>query len=119
MGRYLNFVFILLVVAGAAAVYDMKLAATKSASHVSELQREIDAEHEAIRLLRAEWSTLNQPDRLQHLVDRYNEYLQLQPLEVKQIVTLDELPPRPVTLEPIGGKEPMSGYAGATAAVIR
>ena len=80
----------------------MKLAAKKSASHVAELQRQIDDEREAIRLLKAEWSMLNQPERLQRLVERYNSYLQLQPLDVKQIVSPEELPARPVMLEPVG-----------------
>ena len=117
MGRYLNFLFILAVVIGAAAVYDMKLAAKKSATRVTELQQQIEDEREAIRLLKAEWSALNQPERLQRLVERYNSYLQLQPLDVKQIVTPEELPARPVMLEPIGGKEPMGGYAGNTTVI--
>jgi hypothetical protein len=113
MGRYLNILFVLAVVIGAAAVYDMKLAAKKSASRVAELQRQIDEEREAIRHLKAEWSLLNQPERLQRLVERYNTYLQLQPLEVEQIVSPEELPARPVMLEPIGGSDPMGGYAGS------
>jgi hypothetical protein len=118
MVRYINIFFILLVVVGAAAVYDMKLAAKKSASHVAELQREIDEEREAIQHLKAEWSMLNQPERLQRLVDRYNDYLKLQPLDVHQIVTPQELPARPVMLEPIGGEDTLGGYAG-TSKVIR
>lgn len=118
MGRYLNILFILAVVIGAATVYDLKLAAKKSASHVAELQRQLDAEREAIQHLKAEWSMLNQPERLQRLVERYNDYLQLQPLAVEQIVVPEELPARPVMLEPIGGADPMGGYAG-TSSVIR
>ncbi len=114
MVRVLNILFILLVVTGAFAVYDMKLAATKSASRVAELQALIEEERDAIRHLKAEWSLLNKPDRLQHLVVRYNDYLELQPLDVHQIVTADELPAKPVMLEPIGGPEPLSGYAGSS-----
>ncbi|MEJ8474683.1 cell division protein FtsL [Roseibium algae] len=117
MVRYINIFFILLVVVCAAAVYDMKLAAKKSASYVSELQREIEAERETLRNLRAEWSVLNQPERLQRLVERYNEYLELQPLDVHQIVRAEELPARPVMLEPIGGSDHMGGYAGSSTAV--
>ena len=39
MVRTLNIVFILAVVIGAATVYDMKLAATKSAEKVADLKR--------------------------------------------------------------------------------
>lgn len=116
MVRTLNILFILAVVIGAATVYDMKLAATKSAERVAELRRQIDEERDAIRMLKAEWSLLNQPDRLQTLVERYNEYLQLKPLDVKQIVTPEDIPARPVMLEPIGGGQ-MGGYAGSSAVI--
>ena len=86
MVRTLNIVFILAVVIGAATVYDMKLAATKSAEKVADLKRQIDEERDSIRHLKAEWSLLNKPDRLQSLVERYNDYLLLEPLDVKQIV---------------------------------
>ena len=114
MVRYINIFFVLLVLVGTASVYDVKLTAERSASRVAELKREIDAERETIRHLKAEWSMLNQPERLQGLVERYNEYLQLQPLNVHQIVSPEELPARPVMLEPIGGDLPMSGLAGST-----
>ena len=117
MVRTLNIVFILAVVIGAATVYDLKLAATKSAAKVAELQKQIDEERDAIRHLKAEWSLLNKPDRLQNLVERYNDYLQLQPLDVQQIVTPEDIPTRPVMLEPIGGADQMGGYAGSTAAI--
>ncbi|GAA0774214.1 hypothetical protein E1180_13685 [Roseibium denhamense] len=117
MVRTLNILFILAVVIGAATVYDMKLAAEKSAERVADLQRQIEEERDAIRHLKAEWSLLNKPERLQNLVERYNDYLQLEALEPKQIVTLDDLPSRPVMLEPIGGAEPLGGYAGSSAMV--
>ena len=81
MVRTLNIVFILAVVIGAATVYDMKLAATKSAEKVADLKRQIDEERDSIRHLKAEWSLLNKPDRLQSLVERYNDYLLLEPLD--------------------------------------
>ncbi|MHA7777458.1 cell division protein FtsL [Roseibium sp. M-1] len=116
MVRTLNILFILAVVIGAATVYDMKLAATKSAEKVAELQQQIDEERDAIRHLKAEWSLLNKPDRLQTLVERYNDYLLLEPLDVKQIVTPEDLPARPVMLEPIGGNQ-IGGYAGAPSVI--
>lgn len=119
MVRFINLFLVLMVVCGAAALYDMKLGAQDSASRVAELQRSIEQEHENIRQLKAEWSVLNQPDRLQGLVERYNDVLHLQPLDAHQIVTIDALPARPVMLEPIGGRGPMSGYAGAAAPVIQ
>ncbi|MBO6893542.1 MAG: hypothetical protein JJ866_16485 [Roseibium sp.] len=117
MVRALNILFILAVVIGAATVYDMKLAATKSAERVADLQRQIDEERDAIRHLKAEWSLLNKPERLQTLVERYNDFLQLEALDVKQIVTPEDLPARPVMLEPIGGSNKMGGYAGSSSVI--
>ncbi|ADZ69768.1 cell division protein FtsL [Polymorphum gilvum] len=117
MGRYLNFVFILAVLLGAGTVYDMKMAAERSAERIAALKRQIADEREAIRVLKAEWSILNQPDRLQGLVERYNAYLQLQPLEAEQIVSPEDLPMRPVMLEPIRSDGSLGGYAGTTTVI--
>lgn len=116
LGRYLNLVFVIAVVIGAATVFDMKMAAERSAERVAELKRKIEDEREAIRLLRAEWSLLNQPQRLQGLVERYSDFLQLQPLEPKQIVSLDALPVKPVMLEPVGIDSLIDGFAAAPVA---
>ena len=113
--RYLNLVFVLAVIIGAAFVFDMKMAAERSSERVSALKRQIDEEREAIRLLKAEWSLLNQPHRLQGLAERYSEYLQLQPLEPKQIVQLNDLPVKPVMLEPVGIDALIDGFAAAPA----
>ncbi|NVK33744.1 MAG: hypothetical protein HWE23_04635 [Rhodobacteraceae bacterium] len=119
MARYINILFIFMVVVGAAAVYDVKLAAEKSASQVADLTRQIEEERAEIRHLKAEWSMLNQPERLQRLVTRYNEYLQLEELDAHKIVSPDQLPVRPVMLEPIGGPTTLGGYAGATTTAVQ
>ena len=49
------------------------------------VNRQIVAEQEAIHVLQAEWSYVNQPQRLQSLSSRY---LELQPLQPRQIVNL-------------------------------
>ncbi len=56
-------------------------------------------------VLKAEWSVLDQPSRLQVLVERYSDYLDLKPLDVRQLARLDDIPGRgPV---PVGnGKTP-------------
>ncbi|MBI1210644.1 MAG: hypothetical protein GC190_04220 [Alphaproteobacteria bacterium] len=63
-------------------------------AHERELQRlntEIAKEGEAIRVLKAEWSYLNQPERLQALA---RKHLALAPTSPKQIVVLASLPLR-------------------------
>lgn len=114
MSRYLNALFILVVLVAAATVYDMKHSAEMSAEEVAALLQQIAEEREQIQLLKAEWSLLNNPDRLQGLVDRYNAYLSLEPLSVEQITLLEDLPAKPVELEPINSDSSLGGYAGAT-----
>src|SRR5690606_27815995 len=72
MSRYTNAILALGVLAAAAAVYDMKHDAERSAEHVAALQRQIEDERAQLQMLRAEWSLLNDPSRLQRLVERYN-----------------------------------------------
>jgi hypothetical protein len=56
------------------------------------LNRQILAEQEAIHVLRAEWSYINQPQRLQSLAARH---LELQPTKPAQLGSLASLPARP------------------------
>ncbi len=112
MTRYFNIGLLVAMIVAAAAVYDRKYDAEIAAERVAELRREIDREKNTIQHLRAEWAMLNQPARLQQLVERYNGYLQLQPLEVDQMVNIDAVPVRPVDLSPYGDRKPLGGYAG-------
>ncbi len=53
------------------------------------LNREIVREHEAIRVLEAEWGFLNDPERLERLARRH---LALRPTEVAQIGSIAQIP---------------------------
>ena len=91
-----------MVAASAAAifVFQVKYRAEHVADEVAELQRKLDQENEAVSTLRAEWSYLNQPARVQELATRHAETLKLIPLDPTQITTLDNLPFRPAGPEP-------------------
>jgi len=96
MLRALNVIWVALMVAGAVMTYVMKDRAGRAADHVMELRRDIAREKELLTVLKAEWSVLDQPARLQGLVERYGAYLHLQPLEVRQIATLADVPAKPI-----------------------
>jgi hypothetical protein len=95
MIRWLQVVSVVAASAAAIVVFQVKYRAEGVAERADELQREIDQENEALSLLEAEWSLLIQPARVQELVDRHSEALELQPLDPKQITRIENLPMRP------------------------
>lgn len=95
MLRMLNFLLIGLMLVGAGIVYDLKYEAERATSRVAKITHKIDAERDVIATLKAEWSLLNQPRRLQELAQRYHSYLELDPLDPTQIGTLDDIPFKP------------------------
>ena len=64
MMRIINFVLIVAVIGLSVGLYDIKYKAEDAVRHARQLERRIANEREAIRVLRAEWSYLNQPERL-------------------------------------------------------
>ncbi len=65
----------------AATVFVMKKDAERDAFAIGELNRKIAAEQQRISELKAEWSALDHPQRLQALVDRHADVLRLQPID--------------------------------------
>ena len=95
MLRTINILLVILMLIGAAVVYDLKYEAERATAKVAKITRKIDAERDAIATLKAEWSLLNQPRRLQDLAERYHSYLELDPLDPTQIGTIDDIPFKP------------------------
>ncbi|MEO1066600.1 MAG: hypothetical protein AAFW47_04400 [Pseudomonadota bacterium] len=114
MRRLFNLVLVALMVAGATYTFETKRRAEEAAADVRRLQQEIRVERETIEVLKTDWSVLTQPSRLQNLTERYSETLELKPLSVEQIVTIDELPNRPIDLSPFNGGDALGGYAGGS-----
>jgi hypothetical protein len=92
MMRTLNLLLIAFMLVGAAIVYDFKYEAERATAKVAKIGRKIEVERDAIATLKAEWSLLNQPKRLQDLTERYRSYLELDPLDPTQIGTIDDIP---------------------------
>ncbi|GAB5375171.1 MAG: hypothetical protein AcusKO_16330 [Acuticoccus sp.] len=78
-------------VTSAATVFVMKKDAERDAHAIGELNRKISAERQRISELQAEWSALDHPQRLQALVDRHNDVLQLVPVTAEQIASAAEI----------------------------
>ena len=102
--RLLHIVVLGALVLAAADVYKIKYESTLQAERVAKLRGEVRREQDTIASLRAEWSRLDRPDRIQDLAQRH---LTLKPLDVRQYDTLDRLPERPVELVPPGTTDPI------------
>src|SRR6266567_3327521 len=97
-------VFAALVLA-AADVYKIKFDSTLQAERVAKLRAEIRRERDAVAALRAEWTALDGPERIQALARRH---LPLKPIDITQLDNLDQLPDRPIDLvPPVDGLGPM------------
>ena len=102
--RLLHIVVLAALVLAAADVYKIKYESTLQAERVAKLRGEVRREEDMIATLRADWSKLDRPDRIQDLAQRH---LTLKPLETRQYDTLDRLPERPVELVPAGTADPI------------
>ena len=110
MFRTSDIVLIAVMVSAAAMTYKTKQEAEEQLSAVHRLQAQIHTEEDTIDLLQADWSLLTQPARLQRLTEIYQSQLDLQPVDAHQIVGIDELPARPLTIEDLSS-QPLGGMA--------
>ncbi|MCX7314310.1 MAG: hypothetical protein NTV56_22005 [Alphaproteobacteria bacterium] len=95
--RILNLCVLILLVAAAAYVYEIKFESTLRAERVAKMRGDVQRERDAIAALRAEWTTLENPARLQGLARRH---LKLRPAEGAQYDPLNRLPDRPPMVVP-------------------
>ena len=95
--RLLNFCVLVLLVAAAAYVYEIKFESTLRAERVAKMRGDLLRERDAIAALRAEWATLENPARIQGLSARH---LPLRPADAAQYDPLDNLPERAPLVAP-------------------
>jgi len=93
--RLLNVLVISALILAAAIVYKIKFDSTLQIERVAKLRGEVRRERDAIATLRAEWSKLDTPGRIQALAERH---LSLKPIDPTQFDTFDRLPERPPTI---------------------
>jgi len=100
--RIIHVLSLLILVASAVAVYKVKFDTTYEAQRIAKLRSEIRGERDRLALLRAEWTRLAAPQRIQDLASRH---LGMRPLQITRIADLSGLPERPLGPEdgdPIG-----------------
>ena len=101
--RIIHVLVIGILVFAAAYVYRIKMDSTVRTERVLRLHADIREQRDAIASLRAEWTRLDSPQRLQGLVERH---LPLKPIVATQYDSLKNLPERPPNFnrdpDPIG-----------------
>src|SRR5688572_16650168 len=91
MLRFINICLVLGLVALACVIYQVKYQARALDAEIAVLDKRIGQERDAIAVLRAEWSLLNRPERIERLA---HKHLKLAPARPAQLVTLDTVSDR-------------------------
>ena len=79
-------------------LYNLKAQVEEQEKELARIQRAIDEEREAIQVLRAEWSYLNQPERLRRLGAAK---LDLHPVGQRQLASFERLAHRLAEAAPV------------------
>ncbi len=108
--RILHLLVIGVLVFAAAYVYRIKMESTARTERVLRLHAEIREQRDAIAVLRAEWTKLDAPLRLQGLAERH---LALKPLNARQYDQLKNLPERPPNFVRPGDPDPIGAMIDA------
>ena len=104
MFRTSDMVLIAVMVSAAAFTYKEKQEAEGQFAAVRKLQSQIRLEEDSITLLKADWSLLAQPARLQKLAEKYQPHHNHQPTDAHQFARIEEIPIRPLDIKEIIGQ---------------
>jgi hypothetical protein len=88
MVKLLNALLVLAVLAAAAFLYGLEHRTRGAEKAIAGIKRDLAEEAEATKLLKAEWTSLIRPDRLQKLAEAGGK---LKPAAVDQYVSLNQL----------------------------
>lgn len=102
--RIIHVLVIGALVFAAAYVYQIKMDSTARTERVLRLHAQIREQRDAIAVLRAEWTKLDSPLRLQGLAERH---LPLKPINANQYDDLKNLPERPPSFVNPGDPDPI------------
>ncbi len=83
--RQTTMLFILIAGALSLALFSVKYRVQALEGELADLNRSINAEQQAVRVLKAEWSHLNNPDRLRGLAERHLGLDQVRPEQMQTL----------------------------------
>jgi cell division protein FtsL len=98
MLRFVNICLFLGLVALAYVIYQVKYEARGLDEEIASLGKNIESERDGVAELRAEWSLLNRPERIERLAKKY---LNLAPTTPQQLLALDTVTPRDLDHMPV------------------
>ena len=101
MFRTSDIILIAVMVSAAAFTYKVKREAEDELSHARKLQTQIHFEEDTITLLKADWSLLTQPARLQKLSETFQNDLKLAPVDPHQYAKIADIPMRSLDIQQI------------------
>lgn len=93
--RWLNLVLLLTSFCALIVVYAQKYHAEDLSLQVAALEQDVERKTHELSTLKADWAYLNQPGRLQPIVERHAEVLGLAPIKTEQYQNIEDLPMRP------------------------
>ena len=102
--RILGICLVAALVLAAADVYKIKFESVRQSQRLTKLRMDIRHEQGAIAALRAEWSKLDNPRRIEELTRRH---LSLRATEAQQYDPLDSLPQRSPDIVPVEQSDPI------------
>jgi cell division protein FtsL len=98
--RLLHLLVIGCLVAAAVVLYQVKYESTAHVQRIAKLRTEIRGERERIAALRAEWTRLSSPERIQDLAKRHLGLAPVVPVRGEEIASLPDKPD--LDADPIG-----------------
>ena len=111
MFRILNIVAVVVLVGSAVYAYEIKYASLFQAEQLAKAKRDLGRETDRVAMLKAEWSQLDNPQRIETLADKY---LGGQTLQLNQIVTAGAVPEKPARGDEIAAKLSDLGLGAST-----
>lgn len=91
MIRLVTVMWLFLGLGGGVALYLLKHEVQAMEANLAETRRQTYADHQAIHVLKAEWTYLNEPSRLKGLAERH---LAMEPMSAIQVAMIADLPRR-------------------------
>ncbi len=101
MFRTTDTVLICVMVGAAAFTYNTKHEAENRYRELRRIESQIRFEEDTINVLKADWSVLTQPRRLQRLTEMFNNELKLEPPDPKQFGELAQIPAKSLDIEDV------------------